>query len=509
MAAVGPTRRCRTTSRTAIFYLLLGALASAPAVQRCAAVSDLEWSETTAGGDAPFGARTSFRYETLPAASAAPGDVLLLGGSTNADKSGVVSSVWKGTAPYGPDDWTEQTPAAGWVARFYFASAVQPDGDVYVMGGMAANGGSYNDVWRSADAGATWAKVLDPAPFPGTYQAAGCADADGDIFFMGGYSGSSRRNTIYKSTNDGAAFSQVTVSGTMWSARDDLGVVAHWDSNTILVAGGDAGDAADDVWASTDKGVTWTQVSSSPPWAGHCCGGLTVAPSGAIVYAGGGGWLATDLNKVFVSTDVGATWTTVESDAPWMGRDRGGASVTEGGLLVVFGGYSNDGTEADVWTTGGLAGTLGDPDAVGGGGGSAGAGGGGSVSIDPDGLQSNMTDYAPWVAPSTSTADSAVNVHAEGDGEAAVALAGADDADLGDAFRFARSGGDGDGDGDGDDMRLYLAQGDSVLLTASVSRGVEVQTSLRVRGVDVGALLVALARDVADLKARVEELEAP
>ena len=48
--------------------------------------------------------------------------------------------------------------SAGWTARYGHSSVAMPDGSIVLMGGCDSSGFK-NDVWRSTDNGATWTQV--------------------------------------------------------------------------------------------------------------------------------------------------------------------------------------------------------------------------------------------------------------------------------------------------------------------------------------------------------------
>ena len=62
-----------------------------------------------------------------------------------------------------------------------------------------------------------------------------------------------------------APWTQQTGSA-VWSARDGHSSVALPDGSIVLMGGYD-GDDKNDVWRSTDKGVTWTQQTGSAGWS--------------------------------------------------------------------------------------------------------------------------------------------------------------------------------------------------------------------------------------------------
>ena len=59
--------------------------------------------------------------------------------------------------------WTLMNASAGWSERSSHRIVAMPDGSIILMGGQD-NYGLKNDTWRSTDNGATWSQVTANAP---------------------------------------------------------------------------------------------------------------------------------------------------------------------------------------------------------------------------------------------------------------------------------------------------------------------------------------------------------
>ena len=57
--------------------------------------------------------------------------------------------------PLAVHTWTSRTTSAQWAAREGHASVIDAAGAIYVIGGFSGGTTYYNDVWASADGGAT------------------------------------------------------------------------------------------------------------------------------------------------------------------------------------------------------------------------------------------------------------------------------------------------------------------------------------------------------------------
>lgn len=200
----------------------------------------------------------------------------------------------------------------------------------------------FTALWRSADAGVTWKKVLDqgisqPAMTgfafdprsPGTVY----ASADNDGFPTG----------IFKSTDSGATWKPANqginpnsrVRGVAVS-RDGKAVYAASEDGVYLSADGGAswtfalpkksahsvatgpeglvlaGTNGDGVLRSTDGGKSWEETTTDAKWSGNIVYALLVsAATPGLCYA-------SIPNRVLRSTDGGATWKTFSRGFNWV-----------------------------------------------------------------------------------------------------------------------------------------------------------------------------------------------
>ncbi len=292
------------------------------------------WIQTTSSAGWP--ARSWSSSVVMP-----DGSIVLMGGSAYGNTNDVWRSSNNGAT------WTQVTPSAEWTARSGHTSVVMPDGSIVLMGG-SDDGGLKNDVWRSIDNGATWTQVTPSAEWTARYRHSSVALPDGSIVVMGGVG---LTNDVWRSTDYGATWTQVNASAG-WSARWQHTSVAMPDGSIVLMGGFDSGvddgGYKNDVWRSMDNGATWNMVSAKAEWTARSGHTSVMMPDGSIVLMGGssgGGEDKIYYNDVYRSTNNGATWTQVKTDAEWTKRANHNSVVLSDSSVLLMGGTSTN----DVW----------------------------------------------------------------------------------------------------------------------------------------------------------------
>jgi len=268
--------------------------------------------------------------------------------------------------------WTRVNASAGWSFRIGQSSVAMPDGRIFVMGGFNNVTGLRNDVWQSTDNGATWTLMNASAGWAPRYDHSGVALADGSILVMGGFigtsqgsrgtsllppkssvsrgfaDGSSISNDVWRSTDNGVTWTKMTASAG-WSARSYQSTVVMPDCSIVLMGGAVSAGLKNDVWRSTDNGATWTQVTASAGWSARSYPSSVVMPDGSIVLAGGEDSTGVK-NDVWRSTDNGATWTQVNASAEWAPRYGHSSVAMPDGSIVLMGGFDGLVTDMnDIW----------------------------------------------------------------------------------------------------------------------------------------------------------------
>ncbi len=184
-------------------------------------------------------------------------------------------------------------------------------------------------VFKSTDGGTTWSQLTLP-PGGGIYYTSSIAVApsnSNDVYIAGYYD-------IYKSTDGGNTWTELNLT----DGAVDAIVVDPNNANVIYAAYGSGfgGDSTNfGIYKSTDGGTTWTWLTNGLPPANQIDRvSLAISPSdNQILYAGINGnkpnSSSSDTNRVYRSTDAGATWSvlppvqTKSYNANGFGGDQG------------------------------------------------------------------------------------------------------------------------------------------------------------------------------------------
>ena len=199
------------------------------------------------------------------------------------------------------------------------------------------------DIWRSIDQGVTWTEDEGYGGVLGIRSSHTCVVLpDDSIVLMGGGTGGytvTLYNDVYRSTDKGLTWTKLTEHAE-WPGRIRHTSVVLPDGSIILMGGlGDGWKPLNDVWRSVDNGVTWTQ-QPTPPWEARDGHSSDVLPDGSIVLMGGNNGTH-PLNDVWRSADQGATWTLQTPWAAWYPRSHHGSVVVPDGSIILMGGESN------------------------------------------------------------------------------------------------------------------------------------------------------------------------
>jgi hypothetical protein len=246
--------------------------------------------------------------------------------------------------------------------------------------------GTTNDVWASQD-GVRWVWVsgtydqeshpIYPETFPTHAEAAHCQDSNLRQYRLGGHDNTQIFSDVWMSV-DGQRWNEQTSAGEFEPVY--LANMVGDTNGLIYVAGGvidlngNPRRSTGGVWYSTNQGRRWIQASSGyNPNTGQPTGPgeravsiLLNSQTNALIWLTGvnTGYGINDRPEsyqkdVWVSTNAGRSFDPINLNTPFGRRDDANAEITDGGLIVLAGGYSGtgDGLERtgeiynDVWVS--------------------------------------------------------------------------------------------------------------------------------------------------------------
>lgn len=166
---------------------------------------------------------------------------------------------------------------------------------------------SNNDILSSSD-GITWS-VIGTGPWGGTgYSGWSIVVWNNEIWAIGGISGSTYYDEVYKTAN-GVSWSTVT-GAPGFSVRRNAGIAVL--NNVLYIAGGQTtgGTYLNDVWYSSN-GSAWTQQTASAAWSARKGSKMLSSHGGKLFIVGGeNAGILTDCYK----NTSGTTWTEKSSN---------------------------------------------------------------------------------------------------------------------------------------------------------------------------------------------------
>jgi hypothetical protein len=183
-------------------------------------------------------------------------------------------------------DWILVNPYGSVSTKFFdgiaFSPGYQTDQTVYLPG---ANGGG---LFRSTDGGTTWERKIDSTP---SWDVAFSTPTTVYVATDVG---------IYKSTDSGNSFTQLTTGGAPTSQCQAVTVASD---GTVY-----AGSRNYGIFKSVNNGLTWVQVNNGlPVGSGGAVSDVMVAPDQTV-------FSMVNYNGIYRSKDQGTSWTKVNSE---------------------------------------------------------------------------------------------------------------------------------------------------------------------------------------------------
>ena len=214
------------------------------------------------------------------------------------------------------------------------AAVLRPTANVFGPGSIVGDparpsdlyvGGSSAGLWRSTDYGFTWALVNDTLPDVPRGTVIAVAGTTPATIWAAGY------NTIYKSSDGGATFTQTSLDVSLYSLKVD-----PYDGTHLL----SGLHEADGLVESVDGGATWQMLGGT----GFPTGGISWYPY--FIDTGNAAttrrtWfaIAQDGASAIVTSDGGASWT-VPSGLQGLQHPHGNSQLYQNGATLFVAGIS-------------------------------------------------------------------------------------------------------------------------------------------------------------------------
>lgn len=115
----------------------------------------------------------------------------------------------------------------------------------------------------------------------------------------------------YRSTNSGIDWQPISIPGGNWAR-----VISSADGTRLIAADTDSSSALGLLYISTNSGLNWNVLFSTPPTTGVYWGGLASSSDGNVLAFAKSGAYGTPGGSIFVSWNAGQNW--FQSDAPFV-----------------------------------------------------------------------------------------------------------------------------------------------------------------------------------------------
>ncbi|MBO3700596.1 hypothetical protein [Roseivirga sp. E12] len=266
------------------------------------------------------------------------GKMWSIGGIRGTDR---INEVWSSADGI---TWTQVTPTGNIFTPRNAHQAVVFNNKIWVIGGFTDNGRT-NEIWSSTD-GSTWAQENTQGIF-GIRADHAALVFDSKVWVIGGSDGTFK-NEVWNST-DGINWTQVNTTGTIFSARQGH-TVTSFNGNMVLIGGasldGSQLSPHNDIWTSSD-GISWSQITLSGSTFSARWIHSAEAYNDLLWVIGGEDTGGNRFNDVWTSPD-GLSWTQHNSSPIFDVRDNMATFLFNSNLWV-SGGSNNNGILTDLW----------------------------------------------------------------------------------------------------------------------------------------------------------------
>ena len=242
-----------------------------------------------------------------------------------------------------------------------------PTGSLWVYGGLDDQDAGYSDVWVSTDSAKTWHEVTGtPSDFvvQDMSRTADCySHVTGRVYALTGSDlvAKTGRSARIAASNDGQHW-EILNDDAGFPVRERPACTVD-SQGWVYIFGGstynpttNANGPSNDVWISKDLGYTWTRQTARAPWymrisadaqtyRSEALGGVDV-----IYIANGDGGTGHFQNDVWVSSDSARSWAKVAT-APYPYRKDAELTISKDGVLIVTSGDDDEANVNDVWAS--------------------------------------------------------------------------------------------------------------------------------------------------------------
>ena len=248
-----------------------------------------------------------------------------------------------------------QAESSFWPVRSESTGIVDhKQGFIYRIGGYGGGAAEVNDVWRTTNA-VTWQR-MQALGLPPLSASNVVVDDRGKLYVAGGVVSARPQSIFMVSTTNGSSFYSPSPLPPPFMrqygrakafllhrrsprlARDILFYGSGWNGTFMF----------NDVWASSDEGVSWTVVCAAAPFEPRDAAAAEITEEGLIVMGGGqvGGYT---MNDVWVSPDGGFTWSACSSEAYWPDRREMSTAMDADDYFYILNGRATANSDTRVF----------------------------------------------------------------------------------------------------------------------------------------------------------------
>ena len=283
------------------------------------------------------------------------GTVLHMGGfAVVGDTQSVSNDIFRSVD--GGSNW-HLVPQAGprWQPRYSAAAVVVGRSTIVLLAGRDASTNWLADVWSSDDEGASWTLLTDNPGFQPRHKAGVVSLGDNRLLLCGGKDGSDFSDSW--ASFDGGSTWVLRSSTAGWGPLASHALTLLPSGKVLLTGGVSFGEPVLGIWSTNDIGKTWQLVAESAAYGEARLHAIALLPDLSLLLLGG--QVDSTADDVYRSTDEGVTWEQVPgahaNQLPTM-HPMSAVRMPFGSFLV-YAALVGDGMVNDVWalTSVGLA----------------------------------------------------------------------------------------------------------------------------------------------------------